>query len=159
MNGLAMSLFDALQASALAHAIAESRWATAILSAVHLIGFTVVMGSALVTNLRLVGALFPERPATDVMRPATRALAVGLAISAATGALLFAPRAAHAAVNSIFQVKMLLLASAVTWHATVQPRVASRMPEPVAAVRVLGATGLALWVSLALAGCAFILFE
>lgn len=159
MNGVAMTLFDALQASALGHAIAESRWATAILSAVHLIGFTLVMGSAVVTNLRLVGALLPDRPAADIMRPATRGLAIGLAISAATGVLLFTPRAAHAAVNSIFQVKMLLLVSAVTWHVLVQPRFAARTPEPAATVRLLGATGLALWVGLAVAGCLFILFE
>ena len=62
-------MLSALQSSWLAHAIGESQTLTAALSALHLIGFTLVMGSALVSNLRLLGRLFPERPATAVTRP------------------------------------------------------------------------------------------
>lgn len=154
-----MVLFEVIQASTLAHTIAESRWMTAVLSSAHLLGFTLVMGSAVIANLRLVGTLFKEHPIAEVTRPATRALALGLVVSATTGLLMFAPRAVGAANNSTFRLKMVLLVAAVAWQAFVQPYAARNSPEPVALARALGTAGLILWIGLALAGCAFILFE
>ena len=43
------------RSSWLAHVIAESQWLTAALSSLHLLGFTLVMGSALLSNLRMLG--------------------------------------------------------------------------------------------------------
>ena len=63
------------------------------------LGALLVLGSAVVTNLRFLGALFPERPSTDVTAASTRMLLVGLALSAASGALMFVPRAAGAAAT------------------------------------------------------------
>jgi len=62
---------------------------TGALSSVHVIGFTLVTGGALVANLNLLGVLFPGRPPIEVTRPASRGIAAGLAISALTGLLLF----------------------------------------------------------------------
>ena len=152
-------MLEALQSSWLARAIGESQMLTASLSAMHLIGFTLVMGSALVSNLRLLGRLLPERDATEVTRPAARALVVGLLISATTGLLLFAPRARGAAANSTFQVKLALIVAAALIHFAVQPRVARHAHEAPGAARVVGAIGLALWAGVALAACAFILIE
>lgn len=153
-----MPLLDALQSSVFARAVAESRWATAILSSVHLVGFTAVLGSALLANLRLAGVLLPDRPLAEIAQPTRRGLAVGLALSMVTGFVMFAPRAADAGRNSTFQLKMLLLVAAVIHYVATQRTIASRLPGP-AAARVLGAAGVVLWVGLALAGCAFILFE
>ena len=140
------------------------------LSAVHLIGFTLVTGGALVANLNLLGVLFPGRPPIEVTRPASRGIAVGLAISALTGLLLFAPRATVASVNWIFQLKMALLVSAVLFHAFVHRRVArspghnhisgqSTMSWSRSTQRATAVVGLLLWTGLALSGCAFILLE
>ena len=125
----------------------------------HLLGFTLVMGSALVSNLRLLGRLLPERAATEVTRPAARALVVGLLISGTTGLLLFAPRARGTAANSTFRVKLALIVAAALIHFAVQPRVARRAHEAPGVASVVGALGLALWAGVALAACAFILIE
>jgi hypothetical protein len=151
-------MFDAIQSSGFARGLAESQMATASLSAMHLLGLTLIMGSALVTALRLLGWLFPERPAIDVARPASRALALGLALSVVTGALLFAPRAASASSNYIFQVKMVFLALAVIFQVTAV-RIESRSAAAFARARLAGGVGLVLWIGVALAGCAFILIE
>jgi hypothetical protein len=151
-------MFEALQASDFARRVSESLLGTAALSATHLLGFTLIMGSALVSGLRLLGWIFPERPADEVVRPAMRTLAVGLALSAITGALLFVPRAASAVGNGIFQLKMLLLAAAVVFQLT-GTRLASRSASASASTRLAGGLGLALWIGVALAGCAFILIE
>ena len=153
-----MPLFEALQSSAFARAVAESRWATAIFSSVHLLGFTVVLGSALLANLRLAGILLPDRPLAEIARPTRRGLAVGMAVSIVTGFMMFAPRAADAARNSTFRLKMLLLVAAVIHYVATQYTF-SEQPPGEGAKRALGATGVLLWVALALAGCAFILFE
>lgn len=138
--------------------VRDSLTLTGALSAVHLVGFTLTTGGALVANLNLLGVLFPGRPPIDVTRPASRGIALGLTISALTGLLLFAPRATAASVNGIFQTKMLLLIAAVLFHALVHQRVAASTVSAFAR-RGTGAIGLLLWTSLALAGCAYILLE
>ena len=152
-------MLSALQSSWLARAVAESQMLTASLSALHLIGFTLVMGSAMVSNLRLVGVLFADQPAAEVTRPARRALLFGVCLSAVTGSLLFMPRAASAMTNDFFRVKIALLVVALLFLVTVQSRVARRASTAPGTARVAGATGLALWFGVALAASAFILIE
>ena len=152
-------MLEALQASWLAHSINESQGITASLSALHVIGFTLVMSSAVVTGLRMTGITLREVPVIEVIRPATRTMLIGLAVSASTGTLLFLPRASGAASNSIFRAKLTLLLAALLIQFAVTRRVAGRGADHSGTQRAAGAVGLALWVSVALAGCAFILWE
>jgi len=153
------SLLEWFQATGVAATVRDSLVLTAALSAVHLLGFTLVTGGALVSNLRLVGALFPRYPVVEVSRPASRGIAVGLVLSITTGLLLFAPRAIAASSNSTFQLKMLLLLGAAAFHVTLHRGVAWRPSTTPRLQRLIGGVGLALWLGLALAGCAFILLE
>ena len=148
-----------IETTGIARRVAESSTLTASLSAIHLLGFTVVMGGALVANLRLLGAVFPQRPMSDVTRPASRGILLGLAISLLTGTLLFSARATAVSTNGAFQLKMLLLVAAAVFHFTVHRSVAAGASDALQGARATGAIGLSLWVSVALAGCAFILFE
>ena len=152
------AFFVWLEGTRMAIAVRDSLMLTGALSAVHLVGFTLTTGGALVANLNLLGLLFPDRPPLEVTRPASRGIALGLTISALTGVLLFAPRATVASVNGIFQMKMLLLVAAVVFHSFVHQRVA-RTATSSSIRRGTGAVGLVLWVGLALAGCAYILLE
>ncbi|MEQ1913160.1 MAG: DUF6644 family protein [Vicinamibacterales bacterium] len=152
-------MLDALQHSWLAQTIAQSQMLTASLSAAHLLGFTLVMGSAVVSNLRLLGVMFTDQPATHVTQPARRALLLGACLSAATGVLLFMPRATGAVANDFFRVKMTLLLLALLLVTTVQGKVARREAAERGVARLVGAVGLALWVGVALAASAFILLE
>ena len=119
-----VSVFEWVEATRVASAIRESLTLTATLSATHLIGFTLITGGALLANLRCLGVLLTKQPLNDVMRPASRGIALGLAISVFTGGLSFSTRATAAAENSIFQAKMTLLVAAVLLHFTVQRRLA-----------------------------------
>ena len=152
-------LFAWLESTPVARSIGGSLPMIASLSAIHLLGFTLVTGGALVANLRLLGALLPRRPAADVTRPASLGIAIGLAVSIATGLLLFAWRAGELVSNGTFQVKMLLLVGATIFQFTLHRSVARRPAATVTSLRLTGGVGLALWLGLALAGCAFILFE
>jgi hypothetical protein len=152
-------VLELLQSSRIATAVGESLLLTGALSAVHLLGFTLITGGALVANLRLMGVLLREEAVPTVTHPASRGIAVGLAISAATGLLLFAPRAIDASANSTFRLKMSLLAAAALFQFTVHRSVTGRPAPSQAALRATGALGLLLWVGVALAGCAYILLE
>ena len=152
------SLFAWLEGTRLAVAVRDSLLLTGALSAVHLLGFTLTTGGALVANLNLLGVLFRDRPPIEVTRPTSRGIALGLAISAFTGVLLFAPRATVASVNWIFQLKMALLASALLFHMLVHRPVVRTSTSSVAH-RATAVIGLLLWIGLALSGCAFILLE
>jgi len=148
-----------LQATPMATAIANSLYLLAGLSALHLVGFTLLMGSALVGNLRLLGVALSNLEVSEVIAPARRALAAGLAISVATGLLLFSTRATNAAANEIFQAKMALLVAAAAVHFGLQSRFA-RLDRPLTpGATAVGALGLVLWFGVALAGCAFIFLE
>ncbi len=150
-------MLEALQSSAAATAIGQSQAWLASLSALHLVGFTLVLGSGLVANLALIGAVFGDRAPLDVLRPSARLLAAGLVISAGTGALQFLPRAEGTAVNGTFQLKLLLVALAALVQMFAAPRVASA--GRTAAARLCGAAGLALWLGAAVTACVFILLE
>jgi hypothetical protein len=153
------AIFDWVQNTGLAITVRDSLLLTSTLSAVHLLGFTVVTGGALVANLRLLGVLLPNRPIADIVLPAARGIGAGLAISITTGLLLFAPRAPDASANGTFRLKMLLLVSAVAFHFTVHVRASRRLPAASGMLRAIGAIGFLLWTGLAAAGAAYILFE
>lgn len=153
------SFFASLQATSFAKSIAESVVLTAVLSATHLVGFTLLMGSACFSALRQLGAFLTERPAIESTRAADRGVLIGLTISVATGLALFSGRAQAAAANEIFQVKMLLLVLAALFHLLVFRRVPARANLSRQLLRLNGAAGLVLWLAVALAGCAFILLE
>ncbi len=153
------SLLTDLQHSAFAQYFATSNGWLGMLSAMHLVGFALIMGAMLMANLRLAGWLFSERPVREITDPAARALAIGLVISVATGGLHFITRAVDAVHNSIFQIKMLLLVGAVACQFLLQPGVVRSAASSPGALRLTGLLGLALWWGVALAGCAFILLE
>jgi hypothetical protein len=149
------SLLAWVQTTPIATAIGGSTSLTGFLSAIHLLGLTLLVGGALVSSLRMLGIMLADRPMGDVTPAPVRGMAVGLTISVASGLLLFASRATVAADNSFFQVKMLLLSAAVAFHFAVY-RGASRRAD---GARLTGGVGLILWFGVAVAGCAFILLE
>lgn len=152
-------MLDALQASWLARSVNESQLATASLSALHLLGFTLIMGSVMLGSLHLLGVLLAEQPTAAVVRPAARALLAGLCLSVVTGVLLVMPRASGAVMNPTFRLKMLLLVLGVLLHVFVVAPLAARAHAGVWTRRLSGLASLMVWVGVAVAGCAFILLE
>ena len=156
MNPMSLASFVTwIQATRIATTIGGSTSLTGFLSAIHLLGLTLLVGGALVSSLRMLGIILTDRPMRDVTPWPVRGMAVGLTISVASGLLLFAPRAAAAVDNSFFQVKMLLLSAAIAFHFAVYRDASRRAID----ARLTGGAGLILWFGVAVAGCAFILLE
>jgi hypothetical protein len=132
---------------------------TAWLSATHVIGFTLVMSGGVVWNLRAAGALLNGEPIESMTRSALRVLLAGLAISLITGIGLFTPRAIGTAATGAFQLKIALLAAAAALQLALSSMVIQRSTLALQWLRIGGALGFTLWLSLALTACWFILFE
>lgn len=157
-----MSLTDVvttLEQSALAAWVSRSPLVLGALSGLHLIGFTLVVGTALVSGLYMSGLAFVDRPARETAVTATRVMAVGLALSVVTGVTQASPRAGAALGNWIFTAKMTLLVAAVLAQLVV-PRYAARADAGFTfQLRVWSLVTSALWLGVGVAGAAFILLE
>lgn len=148
-----------VQDTGLAQTIGGSLLLTGFLSSLHLLGLTLVVGSACVTSLRLLGVMLPGSPVSEVTNAPRRGIVIGLAVSVSSGLLLLAPRALFAFGNTFFQTKMLFLLLAVMLHvALYRVLVRPRNQKPLT-LRLTGLLQLTLWFGVVMAGCAFILLE
>jgi hypothetical protein len=151
--------FAWLESTELARTVGESLQITAWLSAIHVLGFTLVMSAGMIWSLYASGAVLRGTPRESVTRPAVRLLALGLSLSLVTGFALFAPRASSTAPNPVFQLKIALLLSAATYQFVLYAWALRNPNAPVSALRAGGILGTMLWASLAITACWFILFE
>lgn len=142
-----------------ASTIGQSPLATGFLSAVHLLGLTLIGGAVLVSSLRLFGLLLADHPVPDVAHAAARGLGVGLAISVVSGLILLAPRLSGTLRNGIFQVKIVLVVTAAIFHFTVYRRTIRTGARSSVLNRLSAGIALLLWLGVAVAGCALILLE
>jgi hypothetical protein len=152
-------ILEWVQATRLAVTISDSLVLTAVLSSIHLVGLTLLVGSVLFSSLRLLGLVFPDRAVSEVTARTGAAIVLGLSISVTSGLLLLAPRASASFDNGFFQFKMASLLTAVVFHVGLYRRVVRRAEAPRPVLRLTGALGLLLWFAVAVAGCAFILLE
>ena len=148
-----------VQTTRLATTIADSLTLTAVLSSIHLVGLTLLVGSILFSSLRLLGFIFPDRAVTEVTATTGGAIALGLTISVVSGLLLLAPRASASLSNGFFQFKMASLLAAVVFHLGLYRRALRRVDGRRPMQQLTGALALVLWFAVAVAGCAFILLE
>lgn len=100
-----------LEQSAIAVWVRESTWAYPALEIGHIAGFSVLVGAAVLFDLRLLGVsrVLPIAPAAHHLLRWSR---WSLLLVVPTGLLLFAARATDTWPNRAFQLKLLLLAAA-----------------------------------------------
>jgi hypothetical protein len=154
-----VQLFEWLESTGISRTVGESLMITAWLSAVHAIGFTLVMSAGLMWNLHASGVLLRDAPHQSIARPTVLLLTLGLTISLATGLALFAPRASYTAPSGIFQLKMALILGAAIYQLGVNFAALRRPATSTASLRANGIFGTMLWLALAITACWFILFE
>jgi hypothetical protein len=153
------SFFEWLTLTDFALYLRKSPYLIGLLSAIHLLGLTLIGGSGMVSCLRGVGILLPERPFAEIMRPAGRGIAVGFGLALGSGIFLFTPRAASAVENPAFQIKMALVCAAAAFHFALYHSIARKVDLRPPILSVAAVLGLALWLSVAFAGFAFAVFN
>jgi hypothetical protein len=146
-----------LETSALAAAMRQWLWLYPIVEIVHIVGFVVLVGGALMFDLRLLGAS-RALPVTAMERHLLRAARLSVVLVAPTGVLMFVAHATEMADNPPFRLKILLLAAALL-NAAIFHRAPFRSvarwdrdaPAPPSA-RLAAVLSVILWVSVITCG-------
>lgn len=106
------ALADLLTALPFVGPLRRSVWAYALVNAAHILGIGLLLGSILPLDLRLMG--WRRGPPLSTLAPfLSRTAAFGLALAAATGAILLSVQPMEYLPRTVFRVKMLLIALAL----------------------------------------------
>lgn len=105
------ALLGALEGFGLASGVARSTVRYAIVSTAHVLGIALLLGPVLLADLRLAGVRL--RLDGHAMRLLRRTAAVGVAVSAVTGVVLFSARPFEYAGNGAMQLKLGVVGVAV----------------------------------------------
>ena len=148
------AVFVALGSSPLGHYMQTSRWAFAVVEMVHLLALAALGGSALFIDLRLLGIILKDQPASSIARDLGRILLASLLVLMASGIGLLSEEATKCYFSPAFRWKMVLLASAIVFYFTVHRRTIEQLGTGTPALRVkaVGVISLLLWLGVGVAG-------
>jgi hypothetical protein len=146
-----------LETSAAAVAMRQWTWLYPGVEIVHIAGFVILVGAAVMFDLRLLG-VSRHLPVADLARHLLPWSWAGLALVAPSGALMFAAHATEMAANPAFRLKLALLAAAGV-NAIVFERITLPRAEPwnrgvptPAAARTAAVVSLACWIGVIACG-------
>jgi len=145
--------FVALAHSSLGQFMQNSRWGFAAVEAIHLLALTLLGGSVLVLDLRLLGLILRRESPRTLNRDLSRILLSSLAILVLTGVALVSEEALKCYYNAAFRWKMALLAAAVLFYFTLYRRVVLTLGSAATlASRITAVVSLSLWLGVGVAG-------
>jgi hypothetical protein len=147
-----MTWAAAIEATRLGVAIRQSTWMFAAMEVVHLFGLTLVLGTALVVNLRIFGLGLRQLSIADLVSETRPWNAFGLVLSIGSGVLLLVSEAVKLAGSPPFAVKMALFAAAWLYPSLVHRHVVRRRDATDGVGKASAALALFLWFGVALAG-------
>lgn len=151
------TLLEAVEATPLAVAVAESGWLFPAAESAHVVALALVVGTIMMVDLRLLGLSrrgVPVTQATGEVLPFTWA---AFAVAVATGLLMFVSRASDYWENPFFRIKLVLLALAgvnmVVFHFVTWRSVRSwETGTPAPGARLAGLLSLLLWIGVVVCG-------
>lgn len=147
-----------LETTPLATGIRESLYIFPILESLHVMALSVVFGTIMIVDLRVLGIASIRRPFARMSSELLRITWAAFALAASTGALMFITNAPVYASNTSFKLKMGLLGLAginmALFHLTAGRSVArwDREPSAPALGKVTATLSLALWLGIIFAG-------
>jgi hypothetical protein len=151
-------LLASLEASPLATSIRNSLYLFPLIESVHVLGLTMVFGTILIIDLRLLGLASTHRSFTAVALDVFKWTWLAFAVTATTGALMFITNAGSYYHNVYFRAKMaLLVLSAVNmlaFEVTARRSVHrwDRNAAAPAAGRTVAALSLVVWIGVIFLG-------
>lgn len=146
----------AIEHSAVGEAMRSSLWLFPMVEIAHILGFCLLFGAIVAYDLRLLGVRL-VLPADQVGRLLLPVAVTGFLLAVPAGLLLFTSEATAFAANTMFWVKMGLLAAALANVAVFHWGVGRRLVgwadvPPPAAARVAGFVSLVAWTGVVASG-------
>lgn len=151
------SIFQWLEGSSLAIILRQSHWVYPAVEIIHIAGFALLVGAAILFDLRLLG-LSRKLPVKASIGHLIYWARISLIAVIPSGLLLFIVEATSLASNSAFQIKLILIAAAGL-NATIFHRFTLKTvdewniqaPAPPAA-RIAGLLSILLWLGVIACG-------
>jgi hypothetical protein len=134
--------------------IARWVWVFPVVESIHICGFTLLVGTVTMLDLRLVGLCFREQPVSQVAKNLAPWTNAGILIQLITGLYLFSGDPSEYVQVQAFRSKMLLLVLALIFHFTVirSATAATRDSSALGWRRPAALASLGLWVSVLVCG-------
>jgi hypothetical protein len=144
--------FEWLESLWLGKAVVGSLWLFPVIESVHLLALSVLGGSILLVDLRMLGFGLKRYSVPALARDARPFLIGAIVTLIATGVPLFLAEAIKCYYSQAFWVKMTTLAIALLYTFTIRARVTRSESVHDTARQLAGALSMALWVTVAAAG-------
>jgi hypothetical protein len=143
-----------LQFSSPLVAMRSSPWLFPVIATIHLMGLSVLGGSVLLVDLRLLGLGLRRQPVAQLARDAERWLFRSLLVMVATGIPLFMCFATKYYYLTFFWVKMASLVLVVVFTVSVRRKVVMAEETRISPAwgRMVALVSLSLWTTVALGG-------
>ena len=151
-------LLASLESSFPATSIRNSLYLFPLIESVHVIGLTMVFGTILIVDLRLLGLASTRRVFTAIVSDVLKWTWLSFAITAATGVLMFITNAGTYYHSAFFRAKMALLVlsgvNMLAFELTARRSVRTwdRDARAPAAGRAVAALSLVVWIGVIVLG-------
>ena len=139
-------------------ALRESDTIFPLIESAHVLAITLIAGTVVTVDLRVIGVIFQEQPLTRVTRALLPYTWYGFAVMVITGLPLFAAEAAKLYGNPAFRVKLVLLGlaglNALLFHKTAYRHMRDSDPQRVASfqARMFAGASVVLWSGVIISG-------
>jgi uncharacterized protein DUF6644 len=131
----------------------NAKYAIPLIQSFHLFGLTLILGTTVVFNVRLLGLGVRQISMPAIANQLWRLAVGGLLLSITTGILVFIPDPARYAANTAFKTKLVILLAAILFHFTVFRKVVRAEAPPARRRAVMvAAVSLTLWFCVGWAG-------
>jgi hypothetical protein len=141
-----------VQKSHFSHALAKSNhMLVAALQIIHVFGFIFLLSPLLLIVLRVFGLILRDQPLQEVLRQPRALSLTGLAVTLASGLLMFLTAPLHYYNNWAFDTKMLLLLAALTIYAVLFLGVTPRQSAYPALAKITVVVSVVLWLGVCMA--------
>jgi Family of unknown function (DUF6644) len=150
-------VIPSLEASGLATGIRNSLYLFPLIESVHVIGLTIVFGTILIIDLRLLGLASTQRSFTAIASDVFKWTWLAFVVTVTTGGLMFITNAGTYYNSSYFRAKMVLLAlsglNVLVFERTARRSVHvwDRKTAPPAG-RAVAALSLVIWITVIVLG-------
>ena len=134
--------------------IARWEWVFPVVETLHVLGFTLLVGTVVILDLRLLGWRLHKQPVSRVARDLSPWIWTGIIVQLITGPYLFSGDPFEYVQVTAFRVKMTLLLVALIFHFTAirAATAPARDMQPLGWRRLAAVVSVGLWVSVVLGG-------
>ena len=147
-----------IEASRFATTIRDSIWMFPIIESIHVMSFTLVVGTIAIIDLRLLGLASTQRSFQRISSDILKWTWAAFVLAVATGLTMFSTNARIYYHNPFFRTKMLLLVFAgvnmavfeITGRRTIHRW--DKNPSPPRAGKIAAVLSLTLWISIIFMG-------